>query len=257
MIKETIYSTTVEYEASVSLETNRIPDAYHYYSKNNLLYSPLTNRPVENSISKNSRLDLVEAEAFEKIQKWFAKKDEGVVIWISPPHPERSVDTKIVFSDIVYDTGFEKKLRNRAIRLGFSLKDCFAFAKRFGFPGIVSGEELAASPLFPDRLSADEFVDILEQYSRKQAQIIKGGKDFTIKETLKARIALGYAAPIGPYSPSCPPTMHSAFEQMFGNSFNIREHFDCPRCHRQIPSGRGITTCPHCGARKEDYHRCD
>jgi hypothetical protein len=32
--------------------------------------------------------------------------------------------------------------------------------------------------------------------------------------------------------------------------------FDCPKCNKAIPSGFGITVCPHCGARKEDYGKC-
>lgn len=32
--------------------------------------------------------------------------------------------------------------------------------------------------------------------------------------------------------------------------------FDCPRCKGKIESGKGITVCPHCGARKEDYGNC-
>lgn len=35
------------------------------------------------------------------------------------------------------------------------------------------------------------------------------------------------------------------------------KYFNCPRCKGKIESGKGITTCPHCGARKEDYQRCD
>lgn len=34
------------------------------------------------------------------------------------------------------------------------------------------------------------------------------------------------------------------------------QSFNCPRCHKAIPSGFGITVCPHCGARKEDFGKC-
>lgn len=30
------------------------------------------------------------------------------------------------------------------------------------------------------------------------------------------------------------------------------ESFECPGCHGKIPSGKGITVCPHCGLKKED-----
>lgn len=36
------------------------------------------------------------------------------------------------------------------------------------------------------------------------------------------------------------------------------EYFECPRCHGKIPSGKGITVCPHCGLKKEDAaEKCD
>lgn len=34
-------------------------------------------------------------------------------------------------------------------------------------------------------------------------------------------------------------------------------YFECPKCQGNIPKGQGITVCPHCGARKEDYKNCD
>jgi hypothetical protein len=49
---------------------------------------------------------------------------------------------------------------------------------------------------------------------------------------------------------------------LFNNIFtkaatpNHENSFDCPKCQKAIPSGLGITVCPHCGARKEDYGKC-
>ena len=48
------------------------------------------------------------------------------------------------------------------------------------------------------------------------------------------------------------------FNTIFANA-TISSHessFNCPKCHKAIPSGLGITVCPHCGARKEDYGKC-
>lgn len=43
-----------------------------------------------------------------------------------------------------------------------------------------------------------------------------------------------------------------------GMTWLLREHFECPSCHRPIESGKGIEVCPHCGAKKEDYGNiCD
>jgi hypothetical protein len=38
-----------------------------------------------------------------------------------------------------------------------------------------------------------------------------------------------------------------------------KKYFQCPGCKGNIESGKGITVCPHCGVRKEDYraNSCD
>lgn len=48
------------------------------------------------------------------------------------------------------------------------------------------------------------------------------------------------------------------FDTVFTNAA-VSSHensFICPKCREAIPSGRGITVCPHCGARKEDHGKC-
>jgi hypothetical protein len=49
----------------------------------------------------------------------------------------------------------------------------------------------------------------------------------------------------------------SPFNTLFSGHTEHTKHFDCPRCKGPIPSGLGITVCPHCGAKKEDYRKCD
>jgi rubrerythrin len=48
------------------------------------------------------------------------------------------------------------------------------------------------------------------------------------------------------------------FNTMFAKAAtsNHESFFNCPRCHKAISSGLGITVCPHCGAKKEDYGKC-
>lgn len=47
----------------------------------------------------------------------------------------------------------------------------------------------------------------------------------------------------------------SFFDRLFmASEVRVSEgSFDCPKCNGKIPSGRGIETCPHCGAKKSDY----
>jgi len=247
MFKETYYSKAIEFEASKSLETNRIPDFYHYYfSSHGKLYSPVTHAPVENEILRRDSVEEAELQAFRKIQTWVDGRDEGMVVWISPQNPGRDSDSKIIFSEIVYDADFKKLLQNRGVCLGWDNSECFAFARTLGF----SEGELRSNPIFLER--SVSVADMLEPYDPRQAKLIRENEDFLIKERLKAQMARGFPAPIGPYSDSCGRT--SAFNLMYRDSLNLSEgYFDCPRCSGPIPSGRGITTCPHCGARKEEY----
>lgn len=46
------------------------------------------------------------------------------------------------------------------------------------------------------------------------------------------------------------------FNLLYSKLSTAEGYFSCPKCHKAIPSGRGITTCPHCGAKKEDYQTC-
>ena len=252
MPRETYYSEEIEFEASVSLETNRIPDFYHYYFSNGKLYSPITNEPVENEISRRDTVEEGEFQAFKKIQEGFVQSRAVKVAWISLREPDKGYKaSKIIFSDIVYDISFRKLLRNRAVCFDWDGNDCLSFARNIGF----SEGSLRESPIFL-RPNAS-IADILEPYDPRQAKLIRENEDFEIKERLKAQIARGYRAPIGPYSDSC--GRMSAFNLMYADSLNLSEgYFDCPRCNGPIPSGRGITSCPHCGARKEDYSEgCD
>ena len=49
----------------------------------------------------------------------------------------------------------------------------------------------------------------------------------------------------------------SPFDTLFSGHAEHTKHFDCPRCKGPIPSGLGITVCPHCGAKKENYRKCN
>ena len=245
MFKETYYSEEIEFEASKSLETNRIPDFYHYSFSNGRLFSPVTNTPVENEILRRDSVEEAEFQAFRKIQTWAGRRDEGMVVWISPRDQGRHRDSKVIFSDIVYDASSRKLLQNRGVCLGWDSNDCLGFARTLGF----SQEVLRSNPIFLSRSAS--VADMLEPYDPRQAKLIRENEDLLIKEKLKAQMAMGYRAPIGPYLDSCGKM--SAFNRMFADSLNLSEgYFDCPRCGGPIPSGQRITVCPYCHVRKED-----
>lgn len=257
MREERYYPQEVEFQASLSLETRRIPDPFYYYFKDGKLYSPIKDEPVENSITRDNPVEEEEYQAFEQIQSWANQNEAGTVVWISPAC-RHDLSAKIIISTIVYDLDSGKRLLNRNLCFDWTVEESLVFAKRIGGRG-VSEENLRGTPVFLDDEAAEKLMEIIRGYTPTQAEIMENEEDFLIKERLKAEIALGNPLPLGPHNPSCGAGVQSAFNVMFGDSLNISEgSFDCPKCHGPIPSGRGITSCPHCGARKESFNGgCD
>jgi len=215
MATEIIYAEDVEFEASYSLETQRIPDPWPYVVKYGKLYSPVTGEPAENSITRNNSIEESEYRAFRQIQGWAVEAEGGTAVWISRAS-RHDLSTKIVLSEIAY-TLSEKQLFNRGVCLDMDDAGCLSFAKRLGLATDITAEELVANPVFP-RLTMPELVAIVSEYVPRQAELIVKGEDLVIKENLKAAIALGRPAPMGPYNSSCGPGANSAFNAMYSNS---------------------------------------
>ncbi len=254
MFKETYYPEKVEFEASVSLESNNLPDPYCYHFLNGKLFSPVTRTFVEDEITRKDAIEEAEYRAFKAIESWFTKNREGTAVWISPGSSAKDDydASKIIFSEIIYSPPSGKRLRNRSVRFDWNEQDCLSFAEKIGF----TKGNLRDTPIF---LGPEVGVaDILEPYASNIAQLIRDEQDFAFKEKLKSAIANGLSAPMGQFRLSC-SRRGPAFALMCSDSLNLSEgYFDCPRCGRPIPSGRGTTTCPHCGAKKEDYGKsCD
>ena len=251
----------VEEIASYSLETKRTPDPYYFEVGNDRkLISPQTGIPVEKSVERSSALGNRELEAFLKIQDWAANFEEGIAVWISPPHKDRSQLSKIIISDIRYQ-GLTKMLFNRAILLDINGQDCLELAKnvRGDWVSLDSPEDLRSNPLFMDGWTGNQLVNFLETNIRdtNSWQVIREGEDLVEKEkaiakanylydgiftgeiryddelvrrTIEDEIRLGT---FGSSPVSCPPT---AFEAFYVNSFkpDIKYVRNCGNCGRKI-----------------------
>jgi len=280
--------------ASYSLETKLDPDPYHFTIRSDgKLISPLTNKLVEDSVEKISPLGYAEWQALQKIQQWDKDKDFGLAFWFSPPHPERSKFTKLIVSEIqTKDSG--KLLFNRSLLLEIDATGALGVAKNLALASqdinfqkhTILPESLRSHPVFVDETGVDwvEFMennvggDIWEKIrsgkdiSDKELAIKKSGVLYEtiyannhsinydseeVKYVIHRANSLGF---FGKHSATCPPlldsqTANSSFGMFIANS---EKSFPCPNCHRPIPSSRGITKCPHCGATKEEYgSNCD
>lgn len=283
----------VEELASYSLETKRIPDTYYFVIRGDgKLISPQTGKLVEESVEKTSRLGQKESQALDRIQYWGQGKNEGLVFWISPPHPERSRFTKMVVSEITKEES-EKRLFNRTLLLEINDQEALNLGRELSLFDnsnnyIESPESLRSQPIFINSGELDwvSYLDVRinDKYIWEK---IRSGEDIIAKEEAIVSSGLIYEELFGKNYPvgyddervkqavekanelnlfgslggSCPPAllMTNQEDTAFGVfSKNAEKSFPCPECHKPIPSGRGITQCPHCGITKEEYgSKCD
>ncbi len=255
----------IEEIASYSLETKRIPDPYYFIiGKDKKLISPQTGVFIEDSVEKDSVIGKKEFEAFEKIQRWATENESGIVIWISPPHSERSSDTKIIISEIAGEDK-TKLLFNRAVLLDIDTEHCLKIANTIldDDTGDVFSEEDLTQPLF---LSGDQKVEWalligLHPDAARAFYMIQKGDDLREKEmALKAAVPIyesfltrevGYddhlvreeveraigSGVFGMSSASCPPPIGTSFEVFYSHSHQtdgLKFVKNCGNCGRGI-----------------------
>ena len=283
----------VEELASYSLETKRIPDPYYFLIRDDgKLISPQTGKLVEDSVEKKSYLGQMEFRALQSIQEWSVGKSKGIAFWFSPPNTERSKFTKLIVSEIEnYET--ERRLFNRNLLLEIDAQETMLLVQELTSKGanpvvFKTPEELRSQPVFSDNSDLNwlDFFDMRVNDKTIWEQIRSGedilAKELAIKnsgsiyETIfgqdypkgyddeKVKRAVEKAREMnvfGSLPGSCPPPLlltqeeNTALGVFFKNS---ERSFPCPECHKPIPSGEGITKCPHCGITKEEYgSRCD
>lgn len=274
--------------ASLIMETRRVPDPYHFGidTYGNLLSS--AGRRVRNIISREGYIGRVEGQAFDAIESWvkdYKDKDQvsEEMMWVSPPYPGIYPDMKIIISSLE-NTDQGQALFNKAIIFDFDEAQSLRFTQAlaqfsYNYPLRASLEDIRATPLI---LNSEEpsWLSVVQKLVSDKAlwEYIETGKYFEIKEEALREANMFYRGrfsnnpneirearkmamlALGTRASSCPVTFRgTAFEIFSGNSLLVRyPDFPCPneRCGKLIPSGQGLTKCPHCGARKEDYGDC-
>ncbi len=105
--------------ASVYLETLHLPETYPYLITPDGLVDPVTGLLVKSFMEKDTPLGKIEYDAFERIEERAINNilQEHIpftAIWISPSHPRRSEDTKVIFN-LVVETEFGPALLNHCL----------------------------------------------------------------------------------------------------------------------------------------------
>ncbi len=269
----------IEEFISFGTETKRIPDRYKFLIRDKLI-SPITGKPVEDSIEKNSPVGEIEFEAYKKIQDFSVNNETGTVIWISPLLENVYPSSKIIFSNINYENG-QKILFNCSLVIDVNKEECLDLASLISISeGIKfeNTEEVRKSPIFMDTKMAVDWMEslitltkqfekeekeqLLLKYRQVQSMILNIPSNLSRYQQAEYLVQQGLQNGIlGEAKTSCGGAIKkdnlTASETLSENSLDLNElYFECPKCHRPIPSGKGITTCPHCGAKKEDYGIC-
>lgn len=269
----------IEEFISFGTETKRIPDRYKLVIKDKLI-SPVTGKVVEDSIEKNSTVGKLEFEAFEKIQDFAVKNDTGTSIWISPSIEDLYPSSKIIFSSIDYEN--EKKiLFNCSLIIDANEEECLDLANLISVSEgmkFENSDEIRKNPIFMDTKMAinwmESMVMLKDQFEKEKKEQLQ------FKYNQIESIIMNMPVNLNRYQQAEYLVLQGIQNGMLGeaktscgggtkkkdltasgalseSSLDLNESFfTCPKCNRPIPSGKGITTCPHCGAKKEDYGNC-
>lgn len=266
----------IEEAASESHETRRLPDPWVYANQDGKLTTP-EGKVVEKIINKNDYLGRTESQAFQKIQGWFNQKNEGVVLWFSPPFPDNQdrPNLKIIISEII-TSGNIKVLFNRAIVLDIDTHAVLNLANDLTENKVEHSELLRSTPLFP---SSEEFLAWFKKLPEitSQAELIENGEDLEIKrETYKSleKIRIQTSTEggvssyttiyeeadrrglIGEYAGSCGGG-RTAFATLLENTIPLGGEkilrCTCPFCHTQVSAtiSGGRIYCPNCSKSAE------
>lgn len=271
---------------SFAMETKRVPDTYYFeLGERGKLIDPKTKEPIENSISRSPGPYDKEYEGFKHIENWVRQNNQGTIIWLSPPYEGAYPFSKVVISEIQTKEN-KKTLLNRAIVLEINTDETVSLANSLlSYSSVetafLNPEELRAKPIPLDLLRGNNWETVVLHILNDNSswKMIKNGEDISIKEVSRPKAEAIYhklfvennpyywsrqeqkelLSIFGQKGGSCPtPSKSGAFGKFFENSSVHEATFDCPKCHKQIPSGMGITKCPHCGVTKSEWgSSCD
>lgn len=238
---------------SVHKETNRQPDIYHFVVGDEDLIDPQTGRSIFDFIAQG-----VEWEVAQKLKSWATLNNNGLAVWISPRLEGVYPCNKIIIHNLAYTLDGKKVVLNSAILFDGELENPEELRKTL-FTMDDSPENFSKIFEFLKQATTFETQNThhsLELNARYFAARIKQGVDpRLIVEEMQKTGFLGK----NPISCRLQQTFSYFLDSRSLISILIKqEFFECPKCKGKIPSGRGITKCPHCGVTKEEVgSRCD
>lgn len=163
------------------------------------------------------------------------------------------------FSDTAIPTNEPDDLRKIAFNINVPKdQNPWVFMEKFAPLDSPAWKEISEGKPWLLKREVKQNSRIIAQKIAPLLKIARTRKDFVLIGALAERemASLGWKLNA---SGGCPGILNSDLlgenykTDSFGNNREIMKNsFSCPKCGKPIPSGRGITTCPHCGITKEE-----
>lgn len=201
---------------SISKETNREPDSYHFAVEGDKLLDPNTDKPILDFIAEG-----VEKDVAKDLEDWAVKTDAGMGLWLSPKSI-RYPCPKAILHKIAYTLNGKKVVLNSAVL----------------FEGEIANPEFKRATLytFPD--SEDvifRIVNFIERKSGTRVTLLPS------ERTSKAK-ALHYADQIKSGAPA-----QMVIYEMQKSGFLGKNSISCPVIGVAFSEGKYCEACPFCG----------
>lgn len=229
---------------SLSNETHRVPDSFHYLSSPEGLRDLETGDLVKEIIDKETSLGKTEFKFFEALESWEKENEKGTSLWLSSPYSSKYPCSKAIFFKISYTWDGQKVLTNSAVLFDATSAETLEIAtkisqRKFDNPEVLreslfvledDSVELELLKIFfkyskPDQISDDYIKKHIGLFER---MIMEGTDSYLIYEEMRKT---GF---IGNHSISCP-----------GGKLTFGEH---TLSHSQIiNSSESRTACNKCG----------
>lgn len=242
---------------SINSETNLFLNPAYYEEHEGRLFDPVRKR----NVAGTAGADIIEEGVISQIEKWFLSKDSGIAVWISPrggnmrPYPEE----QITIYRIAYTFEGQKILLFTSHQFKHKFKNPeeirkFIFTEEDSEDSVLSIlgwlKEVSDKPVQTNLQDVEKRKSLAKHYAYQYTNGVP------IERIIYEMTISGFLGenPIGCGASriALTNTTTTPLWEYYSNMTDYAEaSFPCPRCQGPIPSGFGITTCPHCGLTKE------
>jgi len=152
---------------SLSNETHRIPDPFHFITSEEGLRDPETGDLVREIIDRETTLGKTEHRFFETLESWEKENEQGTGLWLSPPYPSIYPCSKAIFFKISYTWEGQKVLTNSAIDLDATSAETLEISTKISQRKFDNPEALRESLFVLEDDSTElELLKIFSKYSK-------------------------------------------------------------------------------------------